>query len=184
MENYSRCRRITTDFSVCGNGVHHLYGGIVSSGIADLTIYKCSSRNHRNNSDPAGAIADIPARAGSSSDKLDCHGASQSAAEAARPGAAASRSDISGSLAAGMDLDPLRHSGRLPDPGYPEEIDDRTMQYRRAHLGFDVVADKREILVGESFGPGRITGDENRDVIDEAETSLERAAGIKARRFL
>ena len=42
----------------------------------------------------------------------------------------------------------------------------------------------RQIFVRKPFRPDRIARDENGDVIDESQTGLERAPGIKARGFL
>jgi len=65
-----------------------------------------------------------------------------------------------------------------------EKIDNHSMQNRGAHLCFDIVADDREIFLGESFCPNRITGYENRNVIDEREAGLQGASGIETGRFL
>ena len=58
------------------------------------------------------------------------------------------------------------------------------MQDGGAQLRLNVVADERQIFFLKSFRPDRIAGDKNRDVIDKAESGFERAAGIKAGRFL
>src|SRR5438477_9985855 len=58
------------------------------------------------------------------------------------------------------------------------------MQNGRAQLSFDIVADDRQILVGKTFCPNRIAGDENRDIIYKGESSLECATSVKARRLL
>ena len=67
---------------------------------------------------------------------------------------------------------------------FAEEIDDRAVQDGRAHLRLDVVADERQIFFLETLRPDRIAGDENRDVVDQREPGFERAADVKARRFL
>src|SRR5260370_38244946 len=58
------------------------------------------------------------------------------------------------------------------------------MQSGRAELRFDIVADDRQILVGKTFCPSWIAGDENRDIIYKGESSLECATSVKARRLL
>ncbi len=47
---------------------------------------------------------------------------------------------------------------------FAEKIDNHPMQNRCAQLRFDVVANHRQIFIGEAFGPYRIAGDEDRDV--------------------
>ena len=58
------------------------------------------------------------------------------------------------------------------------------MEHGRAHLRFDVISDNRQIFVRETLRPNRVTGDENGNVIDKGQPSLERAASIKACRLL
>src|SRR5579864_1230724 len=67
---------------------------------------------------------------------------------------------------------------------FAEKIHNRSMQHRGTELRFYIVPDDREIFVGKTFGPGRITGDENRDVVDETDPGFERAARVKFRSFL
>jgi hypothetical protein len=49
-----------------------------------------------------------------------------------------------------------------------------------AHLRLNIVPNKRQIFVGESFRPSRIARDKDRDVIDKAESGFQRATGIKS----
>ena len=66
----------------------------------------------------------------------------------------------------------------------PEKIDNGAMKHGRAELRFDVVPDDREILVGKTFRPSRIAGDENGNIVNETDPGFESAAGIKLGRFL
>ena len=66
---------------------------------------------------------------------------------------------------------------------FAEKIDNHPMQNRCAQLRFDVVANHRQIFIGEAFGPDRIAGDEDRDVVDETKSGLERATGVEAGRL-
>ena len=52
------------------------------------------------------------------------------------------------------------------------------MQNRGAHLCFDIVADDREVFLGESFCPNRIARDENGNVINEREAGLKRVSVV------
>src|SRR4029453_8477028 len=54
------------------------------------------------------------------------------------------------------------------------------MQNRGAHLRLNIVANKRQIFVGEALCPSRIARDEHRDVVDKTESSFQRATGIKS----
>ena len=49
-----------------------------------------------------------------------------------------------------------------------------------AHLSLNIVSNKRQIFIGEPFGPSRIARDKDWNVIDKAESGFERAAGIKS----
>src|SRR5882757_8254182 len=49
-----------------------------------------------------------------------------------------------------------------------------------AHLRLDVVSNKRQIFIGESFRPSRVARDKDWDVIDKAESRFQRATGIKS----
>src|SRR6516165_7241072 len=48
------------------------------------------------------------------------------------------------------------------------------------HLRLNIVPNKRQIFIGESFRPSRIARDKDRDVIDKAESRFQRATGIKS----
>src|SRR5438477_5203638 len=63
----------------------------------------------------------------------------------------------------------------------PEKIDNRAVEHGRAQLRFDIVADDRQIFVGEPLCPNRITGDEDGDVVYKSDSGFERAAGVKPR---
>src|SRR4051794_20272064 len=54
------------------------------------------------------------------------------------------------------------------------------MHDRRAYLRLNVVSDNRQIFVGESFRPGGIARDKDRDVIDKTESSFQGATGVKS----
>ena len=49
-----------------------------------------------------------------------------------------------------------------------------------AHLRLNIVPNKRQIFIGESFRPSRIARDKDWDVIDKAESGFQRATGIKS----
>jgi hypothetical protein len=55
---------------------------------------------------------------------------------------------------------------------------------RGAELGFDVVADDRQVAGLETLGESLIAGDEHRHVVDEADPGFQRAFGIEAGRLL
>ena len=57
------------------------------------------------------------------------------------------------------------------------------MHNRSAHLRFDVIPYDRQILICKSLCPLWIAGDEDGDVIDEAEPGLQRATGIETGRL-
>ena len=46
-------------------------------------------------------------------------------------------------------------------------------------LGFDIIADQRQIFVGKAFGPGGVGSDKHRDVVDKTHSGLKGAFGIK-----
>ncbi len=46
------------------------------------------------------------------------------------------------------------------------------MNHGCAHLGLNIVPNKRLIFIGKSFRPSRIARDKDRDVIDKAETGF------------
>ena len=64
-----------------------------------------------------------------------------------------------------------------------KKIDNHSMQNRGAHLRFDIVADDREVFLGESFCPNRIARDENGNVINEREAGLKRTTGVETGRL-
>src|SRR5215471_3130919 len=69
------------------------------------------------------------------------------------------------------------------DAALPEKIDNGAMKHSRTELRFDVVTNNGEVFVGKTFGPGRIAGDENGDIVDESDPGFERAAGIELGRL-
>src|ERR1700730_1359166 len=61
----------------------------------------------------------------------------------------------------------------------PKEIHERPMQDRGAHLRLNIVPNEGQISISETLRPRRIARDEYGDIVDKAEPSLERTAGIK-----
>ena len=57
------------------------------------------------------------------------------------------------------------------------------MQNGSTDLGFDIIANERQIFISKTLCPRWIAGDKNRDIVDEAEPGLQCAAGVKASRF-
>ena len=58
------------------------------------------------------------------------------------------------------------------------------MHNRGAHLRLDIVANERQIFIGEAFGPRGIAGDEDWDVIDKTESGFQRTTSVKSGRLL
>ena len=66
---------------------------------------------------------------------------------------------------------------------FAEKIDNHPVQNCGAHLRFDIIANDGQILIGKPFGPNRIAGDEDGDVIDKTEPGFERATGVETGRL-
>ncbi len=54
----------------------------------------------------------------------------------------------------------------------------------RSQLRFYIITDDRDLLLGKTGRPGRITGDKNRDIVNKGNSSFKGTLGIKPGRFL
>src|SRR5690242_16250775 len=117
LESDSRLRRVITDFSVYRNGIHRLYGGILSPVVPDFTIYKRSCRDRCGSGDASWTLDDLPADATVDARGLDHHHPSQHIAETSRLGAGDSRRNFPCSLTTGLDLGFIWHLSGSPDLG-------------------------------------------------------------------
>jgi len=50
-----------------------------------------------------------------------------------------------------------------------------------AKLWFNVIPDKRQVFLLEAGRPGRVAGNENRDVVDEADARFQGAVDVTPR---
>ena len=133
MEGDTRPRRIASDFLLGRRDLSCLHGRILSSAVAPLAADKCSRRNYRGAGHSVIAVANFPFRTRISTGRLDCCRATPFNADDSRSGIANPRSDIPGSVAAGMVMDRLRHIGRMPVPGHAEQIDGSVPWQLRSH---------------------------------------------------
>ena len=69
-------------------------------------------------------------------------------------------------------------------PPIHEEPREHAMRDRGAHLGLDVVADDRQVLLGKALLPVRLTRDEHRNAVDEGAAGLERLLDVPLRGLL
>src|SRR5439155_6008963 len=120
LEDPSPHGRVADDLSLRRNGFPGLHGRIVSSDIADLTIYKCSRGTGRRADNAYGLAAGLSARAGLDIYRQCDLGDSHRAAENDRSRLTNSGSNVPCAISTGLDMASLRGARREPGVVRPQ----------------------------------------------------------------